>query len=83
MKITKRQLRKILRETILDESRHRRSRSSRYGHTPHWDGDNEMDAKNALSECFRLLDDSNPTKSGTSGDLQWKIWQMIRKHYEI
>ena len=81
MKITKRRLRKILREAILDESRHRRSSRSR--HTPHWNGDVKMDAKSALGECFRLLDADNPTKRGTSGDLQWKIWQMIRDHYGI
>ena len=81
MKITKRQLRKILREAIQNEARHRRSSRSR--HTPHWDGDTTMDAKSALDECFRLLDDGNPTKRGTSGDLRWKIWLMIRDHYGI
>ena len=84
MKITKRQLRKIIRESVLEEARRRRSSFKRYGYTPRLDdGDPYMDAKNALHECFELLDAHYATKRSTSRDVQDQVWQLIRDHYGI
>ena len=83
MKITKRQLRKIIRESILNESRHRRPRYNRHDYLHGESEDQVWKAKRALQNCFDALDNYNVTKRSTSQDLYQKVWKMIRDHYGV
>ena len=76
MKITERQLRKIIRESILNES----SYYSEYS----GESENQVwKARRALQNCFDELDNYNVTKRSTSQDLYQKVWKMISDHYGV
>ena len=83
MKITKRQLRKIIREAIQNEARHRRPRYNRHDYLHGESEDQVWKAKRALQNCFDELDNYNVTKRSTSQDLYQKVWKMIRDHYGV
>ena len=81
MKLTKNELRKIIREAILDEARHRRPYYNRRDYSD--SGSSYMDAKEHLRKCFETLDRYDVTKSSSSPAVQDQVWQMIRDHYGI